>query len=284
MQQITPFLVQYNSAENMKQLAASTHGNAKAVFPRPIFIHIGIDQEKRQVWISDNCQGIDPAMMVRLVSNIGESKKKGVAWLNGQFGFGLHAFRAAADNLHVYSAVEDSKLHYLSISRQSVDFDEPVPLSREDVENDKRLQRGHQLGLLGNNSESFNQIDSSFSGTAVLLENIDKLWFKPLHIKGVVTEIQQHFESLLQQEYLTVTVSTHGSTKRSTSASSMVPTSITCRPFDYDALEGEIFAGTIAVAPGKEITYHIVVGKQVVPNRRPRFFKNGRCIRYDLEI
>eukprot|EP00041_Stephanoeca_diplocostata_P025127 m.651465 g.651465 ORF g.651465 m.651465 type:complete len:658 (+) comp22676_c0_seq11:137-2110(+) len=263
-----------DSAENLKQLATTS---VKPGFPRPISIHIGIDQDMRQVWISDNCQGIDPEMMMRLVSNIGESKKKGVAWLNGQFGFGLHAFRAAADSLHVYSAVERSNLHYLSISRKSVDFDEPVPLKRNDVLHDSRLQRAFSLGLLGNNTEHFDQLDSGFSGSAILLENIDKLWFKPLHIKGVAAEIQQHFESLLQQEELTISVSTHGTTKRN-KTTVPAPASVVCRPFDYGVLEGEVFAGAIPVAAGKAIKYHIVVSKQVVPNRRPRFFKNGRCI------
>lgn len=31
----------------------------------------------------------------RLVSSVGQSRKNGVPWLNGQFGFGFHAFRGA---------------------------------------------------------------------------------------------------------------------------------------------------------------------------------------------
>lgn len=44
-----------------------------------------------------------------LVSSVGRSRKNGVAWLNGQFGFGFHAFRGACKSVLVRSRVQGAR-------------------------------------------------------------------------------------------------------------------------------------------------------------------------------
>src|SRR5581483_3750558 len=66
-------------------------------YPRKILIDVLVDIERRTVTITDNVRGMTQAVLEKAVTRVGESTKKGVSWLNGQFGFGLNAFRGAAE-------------------------------------------------------------------------------------------------------------------------------------------------------------------------------------------
>lgn len=72
-------------------------------YPYPIQITIAYDKNKKVLTITDNCRGMSLEQLEHLVVQVGESTKKGVSWLNGQFGFGLHSFRAAAKHCTVVS-------------------------------------------------------------------------------------------------------------------------------------------------------------------------------------
>jgi HSP90 family molecular chaperone len=59
-------------------------------------LRIHIDTNAKTVSFADNCGGMSPQELCELLSEVGRSKKKTVPWANGQFGFGVHAFRAFA--------------------------------------------------------------------------------------------------------------------------------------------------------------------------------------------
>lgn len=46
-------------------------------------ISIEIDKPGDKITITDNCMGMDPETLERCILSAGESKKKGVPWLNG---------------------------------------------------------------------------------------------------------------------------------------------------------------------------------------------------------
>src|SRR3989344_2288216 len=62
---------------------------------KPVLM-IEVDNSNKRVSFTDNCGGMSPEELGELLSEIGRSKKKTVSWANGQFGFGVHAFRAFA--------------------------------------------------------------------------------------------------------------------------------------------------------------------------------------------
>ncbi len=90
------------------------NGNA---YPYPIRIDITIDRANRAITIQDNCRGMTRETLERVVRNIGESQKSGQTWVNGRFGFGVHAFRAAAESVSFQSKHERSSHHTLTLQR-----------------------------------------------------------------------------------------------------------------------------------------------------------------------
>jgi hypothetical protein len=271
-------------------------------------VHVAIDLSKRSVWIRDNALGMSPEFLADLVCGIGESKKKAVPWLNGQFGFGVHAFRAAAKRLVVYSKREGESVYKLALGSAQVDgIPAPHPLDPAALAADKELLRAHEIGLFdafelsrlvpNEAGESGNGEGAwvghpweggagsvilghgAVSGTSVLVEGIDKVWFDTISAHTLSTEIERHFESLLARPNLTVVVSEAG--KRTTR--------IPCLPFDYTAVQGKRISKTIVVAGAKinknadgsqvpSVECNLVVSRTMVPGKKARFFKNGRCI------
>lgn len=72
--------------------------NAEA-YPFEARIEIIIDRHQRYVTVRDNCRGMKREDLERIVGKVGESKKREITWVNGRFGFGVHAFRAAAESI-----------------------------------------------------------------------------------------------------------------------------------------------------------------------------------------
>src|SRR3989338_2971971 len=50
---------------------------------------IEIDHIKKSISFYDNCGGMSPEELQKLLSSVGRSNKKAVPWANGQFGFGV---------------------------------------------------------------------------------------------------------------------------------------------------------------------------------------------------
>merc|ERR1719262_1406532 len=91
-------------------------------YKRPISIVVDIEQKPPRVTITDNCTGMSNDQLCRLIQNVGESMKHS-KFTNGQFGFGVHAFRAACKKLRVCSRTEaDTEITQITIDRSSNKF------------------------------------------------------------------------------------------------------------------------------------------------------------------
>ena len=98
-----------------------------------------------------------PEQLQRLIEKVGESQKKGVSWLNGRFGFGVHSFRlltslfssplnsynfifsAAAEKLTMKTKRLDGPMLKMEITRDQMDGIRPpveVPHSLNAVASD----------------------------------------------------------------------------------------------------------------------------------------------------
>ncbi len=245
-------------------------------------VSVDIDADRRVIWIRDNCAGMGEEGLARIVAGVGESRKRGASWANGQFGFGVHAFRAAAGRLAVYSIQEDApgSATVLHLSRFDSRVPRPVRLPLGQVlSGDELVRRAMSEGVFAStdgqllprvpekeisNEEAGRDERRLLRGTAVALCDVDPLWFEAARASLVSREIESHFESLLRDpSRLRVTVSElHGG---SSSAGASAPgaaseaeaaasgrarrrvrrTDLLCTPFDYDALPGKHFKQTI---------------------------------------
>ena len=221
-------------------------------------------------------------------------------WLNGQFGFGVHAFRAAAARLVVYSKQADGPLYRLALERDQIEgIRLPSVLDSAAIAKDKAIQRAHRIGLFGSfydgGSGATTDADAaaaelgvilgegSVSGTSVLVDAFDKVWFDSITADTLASEIERHFESLLGRNGLEVVVSEKGKKNKR----------VDCLPFDYAALDGTHVHQTINVdlggdgggdggggggAEAQQLECKLIVSKTIIPGKKVRFFKMGRCI------
>ena len=82
--------------------------SAAGSYDRPVVIDVFVDRDARSISVRDNCRGMPLAVLKRVVLNVGESKKRGAAFLNGQYGFGMQAFRTACETLEVTTRPDPS--------------------------------------------------------------------------------------------------------------------------------------------------------------------------------
>jgi len=216
-------------------------------YPYPIRVVVSFDTASKTLSVSDNCRGMNGEKLESLVTQVGESTKKGVPWLNGQFGFGLHSFRAAAKNCTVLSKTSSSKAIGFTLSRSSLAIEQP-----EEVE---------EFG--------------SDTGTKVVLSGFDKHWWKDINSENLSNEIEQHFERLLARENLSIIVEER--------VKDAVVTSHQCKPFDYDSVEGTRVVETLSIKgegkkPASSVTVDMVVAQSDSQSHKVRFFSKGRRI------
>eukprot|EP01135_Chromosphaera_perkinsii_P000758 Nk52_evm46s151 gene=Nk52_evmTU46s151 len=223
----------------------------------PMYVQVLIDKESRKIVVRDNRMGMSKTQLINVVQNVGNSGKKGVAWLNGQFGFGMHAFRAMAENMTVRSTKKDDNVGWeISINRD-ISFDIKSP--------------------------SMFECSTSIHGTEVTISNLDESWVKHLSKEQIQKEIEHHFESLLSRQDFFVSV-------HETSLSSYSLTNFCepiryedfkagelCSPFDYSLVDGAEFFEDIEI--GKS---HLNVRLKIAPKEyrghTARFFGVGRRI------
>lgn len=205
--------------------------------------------------------------MQRLVKNVGESQKKGVSWLNGRFGFGVHSFRAASAGLHIRTRTSEFGTYEISINRDQVTgISPPRPLTDLPFPT------------------------SSGTGSSIHLRTFDHDWWKDISLDILVEEIEQHFERLLSRPNLLITVReiAQGVIVREKSCrfysyiynSYCVPSII--RPFDYNSVRGVRIQRILKVQASKghvhEVPVELVVAHTDFATNRPRFFSIGRRI------
>jgi hypothetical protein len=212
-------------------------------YPYPIRIGIRIDTLRGEVTITDNCRGMTRTTLQRIVRNVGQSMKRGRTWVNGEFGFGVHAFRAAADRIRFRTKHADDALVELAFTRDQ------------------------QTGI-----RPPAEVTGTFpttTGTVVTISGFDPDAIRELTAEAVRREIQLHFERLLARPNLVIEV-----------AQDDAPP-VRCEPFDYDAHPGTPFRRTLTVAHNG-ISYPVEVNLKVcatpVPDLVPRFFRRGRRI------
>lgn len=68
---------------------SETAESETAGYSRPVFIDVSVSRSERTVRILDNCRGMTPETLARVVMRVGESEKRGASFVNGQFGFGM---------------------------------------------------------------------------------------------------------------------------------------------------------------------------------------------------
>lgn len=215
----------------------------KEEYPYPIKIFIGINKETKQVIIRDNCRGMDFDTLSRIVHNIGESKKRACPWLNGRFGFGVHAFRGFCNEI-LFRTKHKSSSHYLiKIFKDNLRVRPPITVE-----------------------EKF--FSSSGTGTVVTLQKFDEDFFEGLTVEAIKEDIETHFETMLKKKNLTISVG-YKDEKPSI-----------CEAFDYGTIPGKAIKATENIAYNDK-TYNVDIFLKVadVPTpRRPRFFAKGRRI------
>ena len=222
-------------------------------YPYPIQILVTVDFKARSIAIQDNCRGMTREVLERVVRNIGESQKRGQSWLNGRFGFGVHAFRAAAESITFQTKHARSSHHGLS------------------------LQRSQHRGI-----KEAKRIDVPFptdngTGCLVTLTDIQPDWLQLVTVDSIKTEIERHFERLIARPNLNITVQEIGQEP------------IACVPFDYEQYAGTDTSASLSAGVSETlhieyknetypITIHLKAATSNTPQRAVSFFARGRRI------
>jgi len=221
-------------------------------YTRPVEIRVVVDPDQRSLAVIDNCRGMDQDKLAKVTTDVGLSEKLGQASANGQFGFGMQAFRACCERLRVRSRTgSEAPLLEIAVPRNQASGFEIVQLETpEDLE---RLRD---------------------SGTMVILEDIEDVWAsnkEDLSVQGCADEIENHFERLLSRGNLEVLV---------TGPSCDVQHA--CRPVHYHDNEIEVVVNdTFPLGGGQRAKVMLAIGSMKRANtmsRPPRFFVKGRRI------
>jgi len=214
-------------------------------YQRPISIIVEIETKPGRVTITDNCTGMSNDQLCRLIQNVGESMKHS-KFTNGQFGFGVHAFRAACKNLRVCSRTEgNSEISQININRSSNKFTGCLK-----AEDSKLTHR---------------------TGSEVVMFGFDNAWVDGLDVNEIVKEIQFHFDGLLGRKNLNVSVKgAHGLTK--------------CRPYDYRMIRGNKVTETIECGELGQVTVQLWISNTPVNDQSCYFVSQGRRIAEISEI
>jgi hypothetical protein len=208
-------------------------------------LKIHIDTVGKKVIFTDNCGGMGPQELCELLSEVGRSKKKAVPWANGQFGFGVHAFRAFAREATFISKKKSNQEAKIKIDRS---FDETVEVPCESTD-------GKQLDK---------------PGTRVIISRFDPQVFKKsIFMKMLISEVEHHFDDVLRAKLITITVTEDNSK------------AYECKHFDFNELPGTPLKKNISVcvnADEKEITVDLKVLDRVQDNRLPVLTNKQRRI------
>lgn len=223
------------------------NGNA---YPYPIQIDITIDRANRAISVLDNCRGMTRETLERVVRNVGESQKRGLSWVNGRFGFGVHSFRAAAESVSFQTKHAVSSHHILTVQREQ----------HRGIKEAKRLDDPFPT--------------DSGTGCCVTVAGFDRDWFQVVTLDSIRAEIENHFERLIARPGLEITVGEADEARQP------------CRPFAYDHIEGTTVRQTLEVVY-KEAVYPVTLVCQIAsqPLHHPvSFFARGRRIGQVTEI
>ena len=247
----SPLRILLEFVDNALDDAEALYRANAGAYPRKVKIRIIIDPETRSVTIRDNCRGMIRDTLERIVSNIGESRKRGTVWMNGQFGFGVQSFRPAAEGIRFRTKHADDDHLTLALRRDQHHDIPGAQASRERFPSD------------------------TGTGTEVVIGPFQPEFFQEITVGAVRREVEHHFERLLARANLSITVQLDGTRPER------------CEPFDYDGVEGEGFQRTLAIDVGGRlfnVDVHLKVASASVPDRPARFFARGRRIHEIAQI
>lgn len=220
----------------------------KGSYPYPIEITTEIDGRNRRVTVYDNCRGMSREKLARIVEYVGCSDKKAQPWTNGQFGFGVHAFRACCRELEIITKTKEGKPWRMIIPRDT-----------NEVADEEEMP-----------ARSFPYP----SGTMVVLKDFERDWWKEVNSEELVEEIELHFNHLLRRPHLNLQVVEGNQT-------------YICKPYDISIFDGEEFVREIdTVRDGKGVTIRLAKPVQVrlkvcvtpVTGKQPLFLNKGRRV------
>ncbi len=208
-------------------------------------ITIEIDSDKKTVSFQDNCGGMSPEELCKLLSSVGQSSKKTVPWANGQFGFGVHAFRAFAKEATFISRKGRGKTALITIDR---DIDETEEVCCVEA-NDKLLPE---------------------IGTKVVISRFEKHVFKKASfIQNLAQEIEYHFDDVLRNGLARIFIS-DGKSK-----------TYECKAFDFTSLQGTALKKNLEVETkegSKSIAVDLKVLERPLDDRPPLLVNKGRRV------
>jgi hypothetical protein len=237
--------------DNALDDAESLYRENKNKYPHVIKIEVMIDTTNQAVTVQDNCQGMTKETLERIVQNVGESQKRGLTWVNGRFGFGVQAFRAAAEVIHFQTCFQDNP--HLALE----------------------LRRDQHLGIPGARELAEPFPTDTGVGSMVVISGFEDEWFENITVDSIKEEIESHFERLLARTKLQITVGEKNKKP------------VVCKPFRYQDVPGKTIRHKLKLKLNG-ITYPIEalfkVAEKEVPGRGIRFFARGRRINHVTEI
>jgi len=220
--------------------------NKKNGLEKDYKVHINIDTHKKTISFLDNCGGMSPDELCNLLSNVGLSTKKAVSWANGQFGFGVHAFRAFAKIAQFISKKKYYPACKIIIDRDKTEHDE---VYCKKVPDNTLIEEG----------------------TEVIISNFNKHVFKKSGMKRKLSEeISRHFDDILRSGLIDIFLSENGSNK------------IKLLPFDYHNMDGLEFPVKKIKVESRSKTSFLDIDLKILDqpqkNRLPTIKNKGRRI------
>lgn len=206
------------------------------------------------VIVSDNCEGI--SNLERIVQSFGNSRKRGQAETNGQFGFGMCSFLASCEKLEILTKTEDGSAERIAILKEHFNVDNHENFLFEDIE------KVNYFPII--------------SGTTITLSLFDKNNWKELNVSFIKSEIEKHFELLLIRGNLEIKLINKKE-------------EYICQPFNYHQYEGGYIEETKEETDPETglkhpIHLYIKITKGNDIKKRPVFIIKGRRINEINEI
>lgn len=237
--------------DNALDDAEALYQENDGVYPYPIEIELRVDTRAGEITILDNCRGMTRDQLERVVRNVGESQKIGQPWVNGRFGFGVHAFRAAAQTI-AFRTKHALGSHFT------------LELQRDQGQGIREAQRSDDVFPT-----------TSKTGTQVLLSNFDREWFQNVSAVSIQNEIERHFERLLARPGLSVRVGEDDQPPHP------------CASFDYEAVPGIELQRRLDIRHHDEaipVNIYLKVADAPHPAHRVAFFSHGRRVAALAEV
>lgn len=256
--------------DNSIDAAEEFYDNQTNSYNKSININIdfsGSSLENFYIEIRDNCKGIDN--LQRVVSSIGNSCKKDIPQLNGQFGLGMWIFVTLCNKMTITSSTNETEINRAAINANIFEMDNlddtEVGISSEQTQ--LRMNFGIRVSRIG---------------TTIRLENFDKDKYKQFDIKEFIIEVEKHFEVLLCRKNLKVRIKFPNGNIHE------------CKAFDYEKYSGEIYYNklinleftsvkktgekTLLNINDRPVIIYLKIIKNKTIERRPFFVIKGRRI------